>query len=212
MLYDRVSRAVDKKAAFKVSLKDMKRTLESLKEQAGVIREIEAFNVELSLRNDAIDDLRTQMIEGSQLICRLSGVGGIITYCCTSGCAEQLDELNRRLESLLGNLRLQHARDIKEILKYVRKSDDDLDELKQMVKRLLSLNEKESKETSASETNTENEGNGEKQGSFLRHCLSKFYIIWDFFETPNLLTKKRKPLSHPIHIITWNSSTLIIKQ
>nr|XP_004288071.2 PREDICTED: uncharacterized protein LOC101305792 isoform X2 [Fragaria vesca subsp. vesca] len=162
VLYDRVSRAVDKNVAFKERVKDMKRTLESLTEQAGVIREIGAFNVELSLRNDAIDDLHTQMIEGSQLICRLSGVG-IITYCCTDGCAEQLDELNRCLESFLGNLKLQQARDIKEILKYVRKSDDDVEELKQMVKKLLSQNEKESKETSASKTNTENEGNGEKQ-------------------------------------------------
>ena len=41
--------------------------MESLRGQARVIREIGEFNVELSLPNDGVDDLETQMIEGTQL-------------------------------------------------------------------------------------------------------------------------------------------------
>lgn len=72
VLYDRVSRAVDRKSEFRYLLTHMKRTLESLTGQARFIREIREFNDELSLPNHDIADLETQMIERTQLVGRMS--------------------------------------------------------------------------------------------------------------------------------------------
>ncbi|KAM5573566.1 U-box domain-containing protein 32 [Rosa sericea] len=193
VFYDRVSRAVDRKSEFRYLLTHMKRTLESLTGQARFIREIREFNDELSLPNHDIADLETQMIEGSQLVGRMSSFR-MYNYCCMDGCHDQLYELNRSLDRLLDNLQLQQARDVKEILKLSRQNRDDLDEMKGMlkmilqqindpemkglVKKLLEQNVGDSTETStsASGSNTVREGNDEAQ---VESVEAAFRLLFD---------------------------------
>ncbi|KAM5576440.1 U-box domain-containing protein 5 [Rosa sericea] len=135
-----VTRAVDRKAAFGDLLQDMKYTLKSLKRQAIVIRQIQEYNLELSLPNDEMIALVTQMTVGRQLVDKLSGIRfRLCNFCCINDLADQLKELNSSLESLFDNLQLEQVRDIKETLKLSRQNRDDLEKMKVMLEKIMQL-------------------------------------------------------------------------
>ncbi|XP_061992935.1 uncharacterized protein LOC133710796 [Rosa rugosa] len=184
-----VTRAVDRKAAFRDLLQDIKYTLKSLRRQARVIQQIQQYNLDLSLSNNEIIDIVTQMTKGRELIDSLSGIKfRLWNFCCTNDCAEQLKELNRALESLFDTLQLEQVRDAKETLKLARQNHKDLKKMKVMLEKILQMiddpevkgllrklvdqNSGDSMDdaststptsNSASGSNTEDEGNGVAQ-------------------------------------------------
>ncbi|XP_040370183.1 U-box domain-containing protein 5 isoform X2 [Rosa chinensis] len=135
-----VTRAVDRKAAFGDLLQDMKYTLKSLKRQAIVIQQIQEYNLELSLPNDEMIALVTQMTVGRQLVDMLSGIRfRLCNFCCINDLADQLKELNSSLESLFDNLQLEQVRDIKETLKLSRQNRDVLEKMKIMLEKIMQM-------------------------------------------------------------------------
>lgn len=192
LLYDGVKQAIGKTGTFKYVLRDIKSTLESLnKLHATAIRQIGEYNLELGLPNDEVEDLKQQMEEGAKLVGKLSDFR-VWNYCCLNCYTDQLVDLDRSLKRLLDNIKLQEARDVKEILDLLRKYRVELDELKGMLHMLLQQRAGDVTETSNSTaaTSTEtmpqqSEGNGEhEQGSpkmnILCFSLLKIYLGFYF--------------------------------
>ncbi|KAM5576460.1 hypothetical protein ABKV19_007367 [Rosa sericea] len=182
LLNKSVKRAVKRRVAFKTLLQDMRRTLKSLKTQARVIQQIRQLNLELDLPNDDIGDLEAKVIEGTQLVDMLSAMKfRLWNFCCTNDCARQLTELNDSLEELLQKLKLPLTRDVKEILKWVRKINDDQDEIKGLLKTLILQqnggNNSMEASTSASGSNTQIEGNGSKAPEGLEAAFGLLFDV-----------------------------------
>ncbi|KAM5576444.1 putative disease resistance protein [Rosa sericea] len=210
-----VTRAVDRKAAFRDLLQDIKYTLKSLRRQARVIQQIQQYNLDLSLSNNEIIDLVTQMTKGRELIDSLSGIKfRLWNFCCTNDCAEQLKELNRALESLFDTLQLEQVRDAKETLKLARQNHNDLKKMKVMLEKILQMSEDPevkgllrklvdqnsgdsmdaSTSNSASGSNTEDEGNGVAQAEGLVEFEAAFGLLINAVIEVKVNTKMFRPL------------------
>ncbi|XP_040370021.1 probable disease resistance protein At5g66900 isoform X2 [Rosa chinensis] len=215
-----VTRAVDRKAAFRDLLQDIKYTLKSLRRQARVIQQIQQYNLDLSLSNNEIIDIVTQMTKGRELIDCLSGIKfRLWNFCCTNDCAEQLKELNRALESLFDTLQLEQVRDAKETLKLARQNHKDLKKMKVMLEKILQMiddpevkgllrklvdqNSGDSMDdaststptsNSASGSNTEDEGNGVAQASSSGLVGAAFGLLIDAVIEVKVSTKMFRPL------------------
>ncbi|XP_068328053.1 uncharacterized protein [Pyrus communis] len=133
LLYDGVKQAMSKSSTFKSLLGDLKSTLDSLVPRD--IQQIEEHNVELGLPNDEIESLKLQMEEGVKLVVKLSNFR-MWNYCCLYDYADQIVELDRALKRLLQKLKMQEARDVKEVLLLSRQNRDKLDEVN---RRLLDI-------------------------------------------------------------------------
>lgn len=212
-----VSRAMDRDAAFTDLLQHIDHTLKSLKNQAGVIGQIQQYNVELGLSTTEIMRLSTEMDVGKELVDKLSCIKFRLWNffcCCTSNCAERLRKLNRELGSLFANLQLELIRDIKEILILQRQNRDDFDkmkvtlekilqkiddpEVKGLLKNLVEQNSGGSTETptstSASGSNTEDEGNGVTQASFEGLVQEVFQLLINAVEEVKESSMMFKPI------------------
>ncbi|XP_016651927.1 PREDICTED: probable LRR receptor-like serine/threonine-protein kinase At5g48740 isoform X2 [Prunus mume] len=133
LLYDGVKQAMSKSGTFKSLLGDLKSTLDSL--VARDIQQIGEHNVELGLPNEEIEGLKMLMEEGVKLVEKLSNFH-MWNYCCLNDYSEQIVELDRALKRLLQKLKMQEARDVKEVLVLARQNRDKLDEVN---RRLLDI-------------------------------------------------------------------------
>ncbi|XP_068328041.1 uncharacterized protein [Pyrus communis] len=133
LLYDGVKQAMSKSSTFKSLLGDLKSTLDSLVPRD--IQQIEEHNVELGLPNEEIESLKMQMEEGVKLVVKLSNFR-MWNYCCLYDYTDQIVELDRALKRLLQKLKMQEARDVKEVLLLSRQNRDKLDEVN---RRLLDI-------------------------------------------------------------------------
>ncbi|TQE01992.1 hypothetical protein C1H46_012426 [Malus baccata] len=125
--------AMSKSSTFKSLLGDLKSTLDSLVPRD--IQQIEEHNVELGLPNDEIESLKMQMEEGVKLVVKLSNFR-MWNYCCLYDYTDQIVELDRALKRLLQKLKMQEARDVKEVLLLSRQNRNKLDEVN---RRLLDV-------------------------------------------------------------------------
>ncbi|TQE01984.1 hypothetical protein C1H46_012418 [Malus baccata] len=133
LLYDGVKQAMSKSSTFKSLLGDLKSTLDSLVPRD--IQQIEEHNVELGLPNDEIESLKLKMEEGVKLVVKLSNFR-MWNFCCLYDYTDQIVELDRALKRLLQKLKMQEARDVKEVLLLSRENRDKLDEVN---RRLLDI-------------------------------------------------------------------------
>ncbi|CAN6541794.1 unnamed protein product [Malus baccata var. baccata] len=124
---------MSKSSTFKSLLGDLKSTLDSLVPRD--IQQIEEHNVELGLPNDEIESLKMQMEEGVKLVVKLSNFR-MWNYCCLYDYTDQIVELDRALKRLLQKLKMQEARDVKEVLLLSRQNRNKLDEVN---RRLLDV-------------------------------------------------------------------------
>ncbi|XP_048445470.1 uncharacterized protein LOC103949296 isoform X1 [Pyrus x bretschneideri] len=172
-LYDVVKISIGKTAMqYKPLLRDLKFTLDSLRPR--IIQQIGEHNVELGISNEDIESLQRQMVEGTELVRMLSNRGTWSCYILCSCCncnkpsyAEQLVELDRSLRILLEILKLQEARDVKEVLLLARKINDKQGELERRMADLLKGQQEsgDGGESSGSGAETTpNEQNGENGG------------------------------------------------
>nr|XP_028964745.1 uncharacterized protein LOC103451985 [Malus domestica]XP_028964748.1 uncharacterized protein LOC103451985 [Malus domestica] len=132
-LYDGVKQAMSKSGRFKTLLGDLKSTLDSLEPRD--IQQIGEHNVELGLPNEEIESLQMQMEDGVKLVGKLSNFR-IWNYCCLDDYAQQIVELDRALKRLLIKLKMQEARDVKEVWVLSRQNREKLDEVN---RRLLDI-------------------------------------------------------------------------
>lgn len=96
-------------------------------------------------------------------------------YCCLNDYSEQIVELDRALKRLLQKLKMQEARDVKEVLVLARQNRDKLDEVNRRlldIQKLLQERAGDVTESSVSGGNAktlreQSQGNGEQQGEFL---------------------------------------------
>ncbi|KAB2632972.1 hypothetical protein D8674_029219 [Pyrus ussuriensis x Pyrus communis] len=175
-LYDVVKISIGKTAMqYKPLLRDLKFTLDSLRPR--IIQQIGEHNVELSISNEDIESLQRQMVDGTKLVRMLSNRGMWSCYILCSCCncnkpsyAKQLVELDRSLRILLCwkyALKLQEARDVKEVLLLARKINDKQGELERRLADLLKVQQEsgDGGESSGSGAETTpNEQNGENGG------------------------------------------------
>ncbi|KAB2632969.1 hypothetical protein D8674_029216 [Pyrus ussuriensis x Pyrus communis] len=172
-LYDVVKISIGKTAMqYKPLLRDLKFTLDSLRPR--IIQQIGEHNVELGISNEDIESLQRQMVEGTELVRMLSNRGTWSCYILCSCCncnkpsyAEQLVELDRSLRILLEILKLQEARDVKEVLLLARKINDKQGELERRLADMLKVQQEsgDGGESSGSGAETTpNEQNGENGG------------------------------------------------
>ncbi|BFG38935.1 hypothetical protein CerSpe_252090 [Prunus speciosa] len=167
LLYDGVKQAISKSGTFKSLLGDLKSTLDSL--VARDIQQIGEHNVELGLPNEEIEGLTMLMEEGVKLVEKLSNFR-MWKYCCLNDYTEQIAELDRALKRLLQKLKLQEARDVKEVLLLARQNRDKLDEVNRRlldIQKLLQERAGDVMESSVSGGNAEtvreqSQGNGEQ--------------------------------------------------
>lgn len=172
LLYDGVKQAMSKGGTFKSLLGDLKSTLDSL--VARDIQQIGEHNVELGLPNEEIEGLKMLMEEGVKLVEKLSNFS-MWNYCCLNDYSEQIVELDRALKRLLQKLKMQEARDVKEVLVLARQNRDKLDEVNRRlldIQKLLQERAGDVTESSVSGGNAEtvreqSQGNGEQQVLFL---------------------------------------------
>ncbi|XP_008241543.1 PREDICTED: probable LRR receptor-like serine/threonine-protein kinase At5g48740 isoform X3 [Prunus mume] len=168
LLYDGVKQAMSKSGTFKSLLGDLKSTLDSL--VARDIQQIGEHNVELGLPNEEIEGLKMLMEEGVKLVEKLSNFH-MWNYCCLNDYSEQIVELDRALKRLLQKLKMQEARDVKEVLVLARQNRDKLDEVNRRlldIQKLLQERAGDVTESSVSGGNAEtvreqSQGNGEQQ-------------------------------------------------
>ncbi|CAB4287472.1 unnamed protein product [Prunus armeniaca] len=168
LLYDGVKQAMSKGGTFKSLLGDLKSTLDSL--VARDIQQIGEHNVELGLPNEEIEGLKMLMEEGVKLVEKLSNFS-MWNYCCLNDYSEQIVELDRALKRLLQKLKMQEARDVKEVLVLARQNRDKLDEVNRRlldIQKLLQERAGDVTESSVSGGNAEtvreqSQGNGEQQ-------------------------------------------------
>ncbi|CAB4310672.1 unnamed protein product [Prunus armeniaca] len=174
-LYDAVKESMGRTVLqYKPLLGDLKFTLESLRPR--IVQHIGDHNVELGLPNDDIESLQRQMEEGIVLVRKLSNIGmwncyawGSCSNCTTPSYSDQLVELDRSLRILLEILKLQEARDVKEVLLLARKIHDKQDELERRMSDLLKVQQEAGDVGGSSGSNTGtmiqqgNEGNGGHQ-------------------------------------------------
>ncbi|BFG32052.1 hypothetical protein CerSpe_183260 [Prunus speciosa] len=174
-LYDVVKESMGRTVLqYKPLLGDLKFTLESLRPR--IVQQIRDHNVELGLTNDDIESLQRQMEEGIVLVRKLSNTGmwncyawGSCCNCTTASYSDQLVELDRSLRILLEILKLQEARDVKEVLLLARKIHDKQDELERRMSDLLKVQQEAGDVGGSSGSNTGttiqqgNEGNGGHQ-------------------------------------------------
>ncbi|KAL6280683.1 hypothetical protein ACE6H2_017564 [Prunus campanulata] len=174
-LYDVVKESMGRTVLqYKPLLGDLKFTLESLRPR--IVQQIRDHNVELGLPNDDIESLQRQMEEGIVLVRKLSNTGmwncyawGSCCNCTTPSYSDQLVELDRSLRILLEILKLQEARDVKEVLLLARKIHDKQDELERRMSDLLRVQQEAGDVGGSSGSNTGttiqqgNEGNGGHQ-------------------------------------------------
>ncbi|KAL6273770.1 hypothetical protein ACE6H2_024462 [Prunus campanulata] len=167
LLYDGVKQVMSKSGTFKSLLGDLKSTLDSL--VARDIQQIGEHNVELGLPNEEIEGLKMLMEEGVKLVEKLSNFR-MWNYCCLNDYTEQIAELDRALKRLLQKLKLQEARDVKEVLLLARQNRDKLDEVNRRlldIQKLLQERAGDVMESSVSGGNAEtvreqSQGNGEQ--------------------------------------------------
>ncbi|CAB4317849.1 unnamed protein product [Prunus armeniaca] len=168
LLYDGVKQAMSKGGTFKSLLGDLKSTLDSL--VARDIQQIGEHNVELGLPNEEIEGLKMLMEEGVKLVEKLSNFS-MWNYCCLNDYSEQIVELDRALKRLLQKLKMQEARDVKEVLVLARQNRDKLDEVNRRlldIQKLLQERAGDVTESSVSGGNAEtvreqSQGNGGQQ-------------------------------------------------
>ncbi|KAI5329288.1 hypothetical protein L3X38_028685 [Prunus dulcis] len=174
-LYDVVKESMDRTVLqYKPLLGDLKFTLESLRPR--IVQQIGDHNVELGLPNDDIESLQRQMEEGIVLVRKLSNIGmwncyawGSCCNCTKPSYGDQLVDLDRSLRILLEILKLQEARDVKEVLFLARKIHDKQDELERRMSDLLKVQQEAGDVGGSSGSNTGttiqqgNEGNGGHQ-------------------------------------------------
>ncbi|XP_050152441.1 uncharacterized protein LOC126627064 isoform X1 [Malus sylvestris] len=172
-LYDVVKISIGKTAMqYKPLLRELKFTLDSLRPR--IIQQIGELNVELGISNEDIVSLQRQMEEGTELVRMLSNRGTWSCYILCSCCncnkpsyAEQLVELDRSLRILLEILKLQEARDVKEVLVLARKINDKQDELERRLADLLKVQQESGdggESLGSGAETTPNEQNGENGG------------------------------------------------
>ena len=187
LLYDGVKQAMSKSGTFKSLLGDLQSTLDSL--VARDIQQIGEHNVELGLPNEEIEGLKMLMEEGVKLVEKLSNFR-MWNYCCLNDYSEQIVELDRALKRLLQKLKMQEARDVKEVLVLARQNRDKLDEVNRRlldIQKLLQERAGDVTESSVSGGNAEtvreqSQGNGEQQGEFLgtRFMYCPIAIVFSF--------------------------------
>ncbi|KAL6180308.1 hypothetical protein ACLB2K_046972 [Fragaria x ananassa] len=102
---------------FKDYVRDMKLTLECLKP---VIAEIAEYNKVLNQPMEELQDLKTQLEDGEDLVRKCSKVGAWSLY-KKYRYTNQLDQLDKSLHMVLHVLELQKTRDLRETLATVRK-------------------------------------------------------------------------------------------
>ncbi|BBH07821.1 Protein kinase superfamily protein [Prunus dulcis] len=158
----------EQERTFKSLLGDLQSTLDSL--VARDIQQIGEHNVELGLPNEEIEGLKMLMEEGVKLVEKLSNFR-MWNYCCLNDYSEQIVELDRALKRLLQKLKMQEARDVKEVLVLARQNRDKLDEVNRRlldIQKLLQERAGDVTESSVSGGNAEtvreqSQGNGEQQ-------------------------------------------------
>ncbi|VVA39869.1 PREDICTED: probable [Prunus dulcis] len=174
-LYDVVKESMGRTVLqYKPLLGDLKFTLESLRPR--IVQQIRDHNVELGLPNDDIESLQRQMEDGIVLVRKLSNIGmwncyawGSCCNCTKPSYSDQLVDLDRSLRILLEILKLQEARDVKEVLLLTRKIDDKQDELERRMSDLLKVQQEAGDVRGSSGSNIGttvqqgNEGNGGHQ-------------------------------------------------
>ncbi|VVA09553.1 PREDICTED: probable [Prunus dulcis] len=184
LLYDGVKQAMSKSGTFKSLLGDLQSTLDSL--VARDIQQIGEHNVELGLPNEEIEGLKMLMEEGVKLVEKLSNFR-MWNYCCLNDYSEQIVELDRALKRLLQKLKMQEARDVKEVLVLARQNRDKLDEVNRRlldIQKLLQERAGDVTESSVSGGNAEtvreqSQGNGEQQVTSFdgRTSLQAVFIV-----------------------------------
>ncbi|KAL6175244.1 hypothetical protein ACLB2K_051886 [Fragaria x ananassa] len=142
LLYDGVRVAIGRASKFKTLLINLESTLDCL--QPRVIQQIRDHNLELNLPNDVIQDLQVKMDVGVQLIANLSSlsmwnfrVWGDCCNCMKPSYADQLAALDRSLRRLLEILKLEQMRNVVELLRLSRRTNDRLDELERRQLEIL---------------------------------------------------------------------------
>ncbi|KAL6175225.1 hypothetical protein ACLB2K_051871 [Fragaria x ananassa] len=144
LLYDGVRVAIGRASKFKTLLINLESTLDCL--QPRVIQQIRDHNLELNLPNDVIQDLQVKMDVGVQLIANLSSlsmwnfrVWGDCCNCMKPSYADQLAALDRSLRRLLEILKLEQMRNVVELLRLSRRTNDRLDELERRQLEILNI-------------------------------------------------------------------------
>ncbi|KAL6179196.1 hypothetical protein ACLB2K_050712 [Fragaria x ananassa] len=108
---------MEKMMMFKDYVRDMKLTLECLKP---VISEIAEYNKVLNQPMEELQDLKSQLEDGEDLVRKCSKVGAW-SLCKKYRYTNQLDRLDKSLHTVLHVLELQKTRDLRETLATVRK-------------------------------------------------------------------------------------------
>ncbi|KAM5575029.1 hypothetical protein ABKV19_014127 [Rosa sericea] len=107
---------MEKMIMFKDRVRDVKLTLECLKP---VIHEIAEYSKVLNQPMEELQDLKSKLEEGEDLVRKCSKVGAW-SLCKKYRYTNQLDQLDISLHSLLHVLELQKTRDLRETLVTVR--------------------------------------------------------------------------------------------
>ena len=119
-------------------------------------------------------------------------------YCCLDDYAQQIVELDRALKRLLLKLKMQEARDVKEVLVLSRQNLDNLDEVNRRlwdIRKLLQQRAGDVVEDLVSISNTETvpeqaQGNGSEQGEFFGKIFGTKFM--SMFDIRNHLRKEKK--------------------
>ncbi|KAL6182813.1 hypothetical protein ACLB2K_044225 [Fragaria x ananassa] len=134
LLYDGIKIAIRRTSKFRSNLISLQFTLDCL--QSRIIEQIGENNVELNLPNNIIEGIQTKMNEGVALVAMLSELGAwnIRVWancynCIGPNCADQLDELDRSLRSLLDQLELEQRRNVTRLMILAINARDKQDEL-----------------------------------------------------------------------------------
>ncbi|XP_004310274.1 PREDICTED: uncharacterized protein LOC101303088 isoform X2 [Fragaria vesca subsp. vesca] len=134
LLYDGIKIATRRTSKFRSNLISLQFTLDCL--QSRIIEQIGDNNVELNLPNNIIEGIQTKMNEGVVLVAMLSElrawnirIWGNCYNCIGPNCADQLDELDRSLRSLLDQLELEQRRNVTRLMILAINARDKQDEL-----------------------------------------------------------------------------------
>ena len=114
-MFDSIIVLIEKMIKFKVHVRDVKLTLDSLKP---VVHEIAEYNKMLNQPMEELLDLELKIEEGQDLVRKCSKVGAW-SLCKKYRYSNQLFQLDRSLHALLHVLELQKTRDVRETFRTV---------------------------------------------------------------------------------------------